>query len=102
MLMPHISMIRLRNFRDLRSAFTLIELLVVIAIIAILASLLLPAVARAKNSAQSAQCTHNLRHLGLILSMYGEDKGIYPRGYNFQNAQFQVNSINNWLEKYWF
>ena len=53
-----------------RAAFTLIELLVVIAIIAILAFLLLPALARAKESAYKAKCVSNLRQLGLSLSLY--------------------------------
>ena len=58
--------------------FTLIELLVVIAIIAILASLLLPALSRAKESAQSARCTSNVRQLLLGMLMYVDDVGFYP------------------------
>jgi prepilin-type N-terminal cleavage/methylation domain-containing protein/prepilin-type processing-associated H-X9-DG protein len=52
--------------------FTLVELLVVIAIIAVLISLLMPSLARVRQSASAAQCMSNLRQIGTAMVMYSQ------------------------------
>jgi prepilin-type processing-associated H-X9-DG protein/prepilin-type N-terminal cleavage/methylation domain-containing protein len=83
-----------RACRREKQGFTLVELLVVIATMAILAALLLPALNRSKQSAQSAKCINNLRQFCLSAQMYWEDNS----GLTFAYGGFSTNNG----EIYWF
>ena len=66
--------------RHVRSGFTLVELLAVLAIIGTLIGLLLPAIQRSREMGRQAQCSNNLKNMGLALANYEQAKKRFPPG----------------------
>ena len=91
-----------------RKGFTLVELLVVIGIIAVLISILLPTLARARESANRVKCASNLRQIAMASIAYAnENKGSLPPP-KFDNGPtqsptydyiFTYSYTNSWVDK---
>jgi prepilin-type N-terminal cleavage/methylation domain-containing protein/prepilin-type processing-associated H-X9-DG protein len=72
-----------------RHAFTLVELLVVIGIIALLVSILLPALNRARESAQRTVCLSNIRQIATAANNYmADNRGVFPFQFGRPGAIF--------------
>lgn len=79
---------RKQHHQQQREGFTLVELLVVIGIIALLISILLPALSRAREAANTIKCASNLRSVGQGMAQYvTENKNTYPPAYFYDGMR---------------
>lgn len=82
----------MRNDKGNRG-FTLVELLVVIGIIALLISILLPALNKARISANAIKCSANLRSIGQAFAIYASDYGGWLPGSGYTSGVGWFNTV---------
>src|SRR5215471_19175525 len=79
-------------------AFALAELLVVIAILTLLAAILLPGLARAKETSRATECIGNLGQWGMAFRMYTDDNADYlPRRGQGVQVLFEIDRPEDWF-----
>ncbi|MBI9017498.1 MAG: type II secretion system protein [Phycisphaerae bacterium] len=78
-----------------KKAFTLIELLVVISIIALLVSILMPALAKARESAKATLCATQLKQFATSWYMYADDNN----GFNIVYGNYVNDPKEFWFYK---
>ena len=87
-----------RSSIPFRRGFTLVELLVVIAIIGTLVGLLLPAVQSARESANRAKCSSNMKQIGTAIQTYADAfSGVLPNSHRPNNGTARIAWISRVL-----
>lgn len=81
-----------------KRGFTLIELLVVISIIALLIAILLPALAKVRESANIMVCTTNVRSFSQAMFAYQADTGAMPQAADRWHDSSGRHSGYNWYQ----
>ena len=83
--------------RKMKHIFTLIELLIVISIIAVLTALLLPALKKAREKAQTVACLNTIKTLGTANALYANENNDCTVPFLQPDS-----SISDSMQKKWF